>query len=54
MVSLELILLLPVSFYIIYIDFILVLPVSEKGFDIAISITCKFSKRITLILSIKN
>jgi hypothetical protein len=30
------------------------LPASEKGFDIAINTTCKFSKRITLIPGIKN
>jgi hypothetical protein len=52
--SLEPISLPPAPFYTIYIDFILALPASEKGFDIAINTTYKFSKRITLIPGIKN
>jgi len=38
-----------VPFHTITIDFILALPKLKEGFDCARSITCKFSKRITLI-----
>ena len=38
-----------VPFHTITIDFILALPKSKGGFDCALSVTCKYSKRITLI-----
>jgi Integrase zinc binding domain len=38
-----------VPFHTITIDFILALPKSKKGFNCALSVTCKFSKRVTLI-----
>jgi hypothetical protein len=44
----------PAPFHTICIDFILALPASEEGFDAAMSTTCKFSKRITLIPGMKN
>ena len=37
----------PVPFHIITINFILALPLTPEGFDSAISVTCKSSKRIT-------
>ena len=37
----------PVPFHTITIDFILALPLSDKDFDAAISVTDKFTKRIT-------
>ena len=40
----------PVPFYTITIDFILSLPPAVmKGYDIAILITCKFIKRVTIV-----
>ena len=39
----------PVPFHTIAMDFILALPPSKEGFDCAMSVTCKFSKRITII-----
>ena len=38
----------PVPFHTITIDFVLALPLSVEGYDSAMSVTCKFSKRITL------
>ena len=38
----------PVPFHTITIDFILALPLSEEGFDNAMSVTCKFTKRVTI------
>src|SRR5208282_6226811 len=38
-----------VPFHTITIDFILALPKSKEGFDCAMSVTYKFSKRTTLI-----
>ena len=38
----------PVPFHTITIDFVLALPLSVEGFDSAMSVTCKFSKRVTL------
>lgn len=40
----------PVPFHTLTIDFILGLPKSREGFDAAMSVTCKFSKRVTSIL----
>lgn len=39
----------PVLFFTPTLDFMLVLPLSEKGFNAIISVTCKFSKRVTLV-----
>jgi hypothetical protein len=39
----------PAPFHTITIDFILGLPVSRQGFDCAMSVTDKFSKRVTVI-----
>lgn len=40
----------PVPFHTITIDFILALPTSTtEGFDTAMSVTCKFTKRVTII-----
>ena len=47
--SLQPILSPPRPFHTISIDFILALPATEEGFDCAMSVTCKFSKAITLI-----
>ena len=41
----------PVPFHTLVINFVLALPKSAKGYDTIISITCKFSKRISLIPS---
>ena len=38
----------PVPFHTITIDFVLALPLSTEGFDSVMSVTCKFSKRVTL------
>ena len=40
---------LPIPFHTLTIDFILAMPVTPEGFDCAMSITCKFSKRNTFI-----
>jgi transposase InsO family protein len=40
----------PVPFHTITIDFILALPETQQGFNAVMSVTDKFSKRITLIL----
>lgn len=40
----------PTPFYIITIDFILALPQTKDGFNTALSITDKFSKRITFVV----
>ncbi len=47
--SLQPILTPPVPFHTISIDFILALPRSAEGYNCAMSVSCKFSKRITLI-----
>ena len=39
----------PIPFHTITMDFILALPISRQGFDTAMSVTCKFSKRVTII-----
>lgn len=39
----------PVPFFTLTLDFVLALPVSKEGFNALMSVTCKFSKRITLI-----
>jgi hypothetical protein len=45
----------PMPFHTITIDFILALPEArDSGFDIVLSITDKFSKRITLVPSLKT
>ena len=38
-----------VPFHTITIDFILALPKTKDGYDCVMSVTCKFSKRVTLI-----
>lgn len=38
-----------VSFHIVLFDFLLALPLSADGFNLLMSVTCKFLKRITLI-----
>ena len=47
--SLQPILTPPRPFHTISIDFILALPITAKGSDCVMSVTCKFSKAITLI-----
>ena len=39
----------PIPFHTLTIDFILALPLTKEGFDSAMSVTCKFSKRVTFI-----
>ena len=39
----------PAPFHTITVDFILALPPSTEGYDVAISVTCKFTKRVTVI-----
>ena len=39
----------PVPFHTITIDFILSLPTSVEGFDMAMPVTCKFTKRVTIV-----
>ena len=39
----------PTPFHTLSIDFILALPVSEKGYETAMSVTCKFLRKITII-----
>lgn len=39
----------PVPFFTPTLDFVLALPVSKEGYNALMSVTCKFSKRITLI-----
>ena len=39
----------PTPFHTISIDFILALPLTADGLDCVLSVTCKLSKRITLI-----
>ena len=39
----------PVPFFTLTLDFILALPLSKEGFNALMSVTCKFSKRVTLI-----
>lgn len=39
----------PVPFHMLIIDFILALPQSHTGLDSIMSVTCKFSKRVSLV-----
>ena len=39
----------PVLFFTLTLDFLLVLPLTKEKFNVIISVTCKFSKRVTLI-----
>ncbi len=39
----------PVPFFILMLDFILALPLTVDGYNALMSVTCKFSKRFTLI-----
>ena len=39
----------PMPFHTLAIDFVLALPKSAKGYDSLMSITCKFSRRVSLI-----
>lgn len=39
----------PIPFHTLTIDFILALPLTPQGLDSAMSVTCKFSKRVTLV-----
>ena len=47
--SLQPILTPPIPFHTITIDFILALPLSRQGFDTAMSVSCKFSKRGSVV-----
>ena len=47
--SLQLIESPPIPFFILTLDFVLAMPVSKEGYNVLMSVTCKFSKRITLI-----
>ena len=52
--SLQPILISPISFHTITIDFILALSVSRDGLDITMSVICKFTKRFTFIADKKT
>lgn len=39
----------PVPFFTLKLDFILALPLTTDGYNALLSLTCKFSKRVTLI-----
>ena len=39
----------PVIFHTLTLDFVLALPLSTDGFNLLMSVTCKFSKRVTLV-----
>ena len=41
----------PVSFFTLMLDFVLAFPLTKQGYNAIISVTCKFSKRVTLIES---
>lgn len=41
----------PVPFFMLMLDFILALPVSKEDYNTLMLVTCKFSKRVTLIKS---
>lgn len=47
--SLQPILLPPMPFFTLTLDFVLVLPLNKKSYNILMSVTYKFSKRVTLI-----
>ena len=47
--SLQPIQLPPVLFFLLTLDFVLAFPVSKEGYNALISVTCKFTKRVTLI-----
>lgn len=47
--SLQLIKSPPVPFFTLILDFVLVLPLSKEGFNAIMSVTCKFSKRVTQV-----
>lgn len=47
--SLQLIELPPIPFFILTLDFVLALPLSKEGFNAIMSVTCKFSKQVTLV-----
>lgn len=38
-----------VLFFTLTLDFVLALPLLKKKYNVIISVTCKFSKRVTLI-----
>ena len=40
---------LPVPFFTLTLDFVLALPLSKEKYNAIMSVTCKFSKRVTLI-----
>ena len=39
----------PVPFFTLTLDFVLALPLSKEKYNVIMSVTCKFSKRVTLI-----
>lgn len=39
----------PVPFFTLTLDFILALPLAPEGYNTLMSVTCKFSKRVTLV-----
>ena len=39
----------PVPFFTLTLDFVLALPLTKQGYNAIMSVTCKFSKRVTLI-----
>ncbi len=39
----------PVPFFTLTLDFVLALPLSKEGYNAIMSVTCKFSKRVTLM-----
>ena len=47
--SLQTIELPPVPFFTLTLNFLLSLPLSKKKYNVIMSVTCKFSKRVTLI-----
>ena len=39
----------PIPFFMLMLDFVLALPLTKQGYNTIMSVTCKFSKRVTLI-----
>lgn len=39
----------PVPFFTLTLDFVLALPLSKEGYNTIMLVTCKFSKRVTLV-----
>lgn len=44
----------PILFFILILDFVLLFPLSKVEYNAIMSLTCKFSKRVTLIKGLDN